>query len=131
MAPTEIDYRLDPFPGNAELARIWADAWGGPWTGDLQQMLPRSLVHAGAYDRGLLVGYVNVAWDGGGHAFLLDPTVAVGYQRRGIATELVRRVTDAARRRGAAWLHVDYEPHLQGFYEACGFTPTSAGLIKL
>ena len=31
----------------------------------------------------------------------------------------------------AAWLHVDFEPHLEGFYRACGFRPTAAGLIDL
>lgn len=131
MAGTEIAYRLDPFPTDAELARIWGPAWGEPWTGKLQDMLPRSIVHAGAYDGDRLVGYVNVAWDGGGHAFLLDPTVDVGYQRRGIARELIRRVAEAARQRGAEWLHVDYEPHLDSFYKACGFRPTAAGLIRL
>ncbi len=78
-----------------------------------------------------LIGYVNVAWDGGQHAFLLDTTVDAEFQRRGIATHLVRLVTDAARTRGATWLHVDYEPRLEPFYAACGFRPTKAGLISL
>ena len=65
------------------------------------------------------------------HAFLLDTTVDPEFQRRGIATELVQRVTEAARERGAHWLHVDYEPKLDGFYKACGFRPTAAGLIRL
>ena len=131
MASTEIVYRLDPYPTDAELARIWGTAWGEPWTGELARILPRSIVHAGAYAGGALVGYVNVAWDGAGHAFLLDTTVDPHYQRRGIATELVRRVTEAARDRGAEWLHVDYEPKLEAFYKACGFRPTLAGLIEL
>jgi hypothetical protein len=29
------------------------------------------------------------------------------------------------------WLHVDYEPHLDSFYRACGFQPTLAGLLEL
>ena len=78
-----------------------------------------------------MVGYVNVAWDGGVHAFLLDTTVDPAFQRRGIATELVRHVADAARERGAHWLHVDYEAKLDGFYKACGFKPTAAGLMRL
>ncbi len=131
MSGTEIAYRLDPFPTDAELARIWGPAWGEPWTGELGKILPRSLVHACAYDGDLLIGYVNVAWDGGGHAFLLDPTVDVTYQRRGIARELIRRVADAARDRGAECLHVDFEAKLERFYEACGFRPTLAGLIRL
>lgn len=126
-----IVYRLDPFPGDAELAAIWNAAWGQPWTGELGRILPRSLVHACAYDEARLVGYVNVAWDGGSHAFLLDPTVDVNYQRRGIARGLIRRVADAARERGAEWLHVDHEPQLGAFYRRCGFRSTHAGLIDL
>ena len=38
---------------------------------------------------GGLVAFVNVAWDGGDHAFLLDTKVAREYQRQGIATILV------------------------------------------
>ncbi len=131
MPGTDIAYRLDPFPTDAELARIWAGAWGEPWTGEIGKILSRSIVHACAYDGERLVGYVNVAWDGGSHAFLLDPTVDVDYQRRGIAEELIRRVAEAAGERGAEWLHVDYEAKLDGFYKACGFRPTLAGLIRL
>ncbi|WP_417309374.1 GNAT family N-acetyltransferase [Devosia sp.] len=110
---------------------MWRAAWGSDWHGDLAMILSRSLVHAGAYDGGRLVGYVNVAWDGGTHAFLLDTTVDPDYQRRGIATALVRMVTAAAQARGASWLHVDFEARLGPFYEACGFRPTAAGLIAL
>ncbi len=126
-----IVYRLDPFPGDAELAAIWNAAWGQPWTGDLGRILPRSLVHACAYDEARLVGYVNVATDGGGHAFLLDPLVHPDARRRGLGTKLVRRAAEIARQRGARWLHVDYELHLAPFYAGCGFRPTAAGLIRL
>jgi len=127
MRSTEIDYRLDPFPSEEELQPAWTAAWGSPWRGDLAVILARSLVHACAYAGNRLVGYVNVAWDGGVHAFLLDTTVDPAFQRRGIARELVRLVTAEARGRGAQWLHVDYEPHLSGFYESCGSAPLLRG----
>lgn len=130
-ADAEIVFRLDPFPSEEELAPLWRAAWGDAWSGDLAFILTRSLAHAAAYADDRVVGYVNVAWDGGVHAFLLDTTVDPEFQRRGIATELVRQVADAARERGAHWLHVDYEPHLEAFYAACGFRPTAAGLIAL
>nr|WP_281173670.1 GNAT family N-acetyltransferase [Deinococcus frigens] len=95
-------------------------------------MLEHSLTWITAFDGTELVGFVNVAWDGGVHAFLLDTTVHPGWARRGIGTELVRRAAAAAREHGGLeWLHVDYEPHLSGFYELCGFTPTPAGLLRL
>jgi ribosomal protein S18 acetylase RimI-like enzyme len=83
-------------------------------------------------DEGLLVGFVNVAWDGGDHAFLLDPKVRPDRRRRGIGTELVRIAARHAKDAGCEWLHVDFEDDLVAFYlDACGFTATSAGLIRL
>jgi ribosomal protein S18 acetylase RimI-like enzyme len=93
--------------------------------------LPRSLVHVGAFAGEQLVGFVNIAWDGDVHAFLLDTTVHPDFQRQGIATSLVRRAAELSRERGAEWLHVDFDPHLEGFYRGCGFKPTGAGLIDL
>lgn len=81
---------------------------------------------------GLLVGFVNVAWDGGDHAFLIDTKTRGAYQRRGIATAVVRLATERARAAGCEWLHVDFEPHLRTFYfDACGFRATDAGLVHL
>ena len=77
------------------------------------------------------VGFVNLAWDGGVHAFVLDTTVHPALRRRGIGSELVRRVAAAARERDVVWLHVDCEPHLVGFYRRCGFRHTEAGLMDL
>ena len=81
---------------------------------------------------GGLVGFVNVAWDGGDHAFLLDTKVAAEHQRQGIGTALVGHAAGHAKAAGCEWLHVDFEEHLAAFYfDACGFRPTTAGLIHL
>jgi ribosomal protein S18 acetylase RimI-like enzyme len=81
---------------------------------------------------GLLVGFVNVGWDGGDHAFLVNTKVRGDHQRRGIATQVVREAVAHSRAAGCEWLHVDFEEHLAPFYfDACGFTPTLAGLIHL
>jgi GNAT superfamily N-acetyltransferase len=79
-----------------------------------------------------LCGFVNIAWDGGVHAFILDTMVAPALRRRGFATRLVEAAAEGARSAGCDWLHVDFEPHLRTFYlEACGFEPAGAGLIAL
>jgi ribosomal protein S18 acetylase RimI-like enzyme len=79
-----------------------------------------------------LVGFVNVAWDGGVHAFVLDTIVATNARRRGIGKQLVAVVVAESRRAGCEWLHVDFDDHLRSFYfDACGFTPTNGGLIAL
>ena len=81
---------------------------------------------------GTLVGFVNVAWDGGDHAFLLDIKVRPDHQRRGIGTELVRIAIRQAKEAGCEWMEVDFDEPLAPFYfGACGFRPTPAGLVHL
>jgi GNAT superfamily N-acetyltransferase len=85
-----------------------------------------------AVDEGELVGFVNVAWDGGVHAFLLDTLVRADHRRRGIGSALVRTAVAGAQGTGCEWLHVDFEDHLRAFYlDGCGFVPTGAGLVPL
>ncbi|HKU96974.1 MAG TPA: GNAT family N-acetyltransferase [Vineibacter sp.] len=81
---------------------------------------------------GNMIGFVNVAWDGGVHAFLLDTLVASAFRRQGFAAALVQEAVQRARAAGCEWLHVDFDPHLRDFYwQRCGFRPTDAGLIAL
>jgi predicted N-acetyltransferase YhbS len=78
------------------------------------------------------VGFVNVAWDGGDHAFLLDTKTRGDHQRRGIASRVVRLAAHHANLAGCEWLHVDFDDGLSAFYfDACGFHSTAAGLIHL
>ena len=79
-----------------------------------------------------LVGFANVVWDGLVHAWIQDVMVATVARRHGIGQRLVRVAADGARAAGCEWLHVDFEDDLRSFYvEACGFTPTNAGLLRL
>lgn len=79
-----------------------------------------------------LIGFVNVAWDGGVHAFVLDTMITTALRRRGLATDLIKEAIKRAREAGCEWLHVDFDRHLRSFYlDACGFSPTNAGLIPL
>jgi GNAT superfamily N-acetyltransferase len=106
---------------------------GQPVAGWWDQIRPYSLGWMTArLGSGALAGFVNVAWDGGDHAFLLDTKVAGDHQRQGIATVLVGHAARHAKAAGCEWLHVDFEEHLAPFYlDACGFRPTAAGLIHL
>jgi GNAT superfamily N-acetyltransferase len=81
---------------------------------------------------GILVGFVNVAWDGGVHAFLLDTLITTTLRRQGFGIRLVEEAVRQVKTTGCEWLHVDFEPHLKVFYlEACGFRSTDAGVIRL
>jgi GNAT superfamily N-acetyltransferase len=126
-----IRIAVDPPLAGNQLDALWRSAWDAPAGDYATHVLPRSLAYLGAFDGDRLVGFVNVAWDGGVHAFLLDTCVHADFRRRGIAARLVRAAVRAAAGRGAEWLHVDFEPHLEAFYRGCGFRPTAAGLIAL
>jgi GNAT superfamily N-acetyltransferase len=120
--------------GNDELNALHAEAFGHAvlaedWWGQVGR---HSLGWVCLRCTGRLIGFVNVAWDGGVHAFLLDTMVAQDQRRQGHAARLVRFAAEKAKEAGCEWLHVDFEPHLRSFYlEACGFRPAMAGLIAL
>ena len=79
-----------------------------------------------------LVGFVNVLWDGLVHAWLQDTMVAASARGRGVGTALVDRAREGAKAAGCGYLHVDFDEDLGAFYfGACGFRPTTAGLIEL
>jgi ribosomal protein S18 acetylase RimI-like enzyme len=118
-------------PADTELREFWHAAWGDPGPADFGAVLSRSLAYLCARDGERLVGFVNVAWDGGKHASIFDTAVHPGYRHRGIGTRLIKEAIAVAREGGAQWLHVDFEPHLADFYRTCGFRPTAAGLIEL
>jgi GNAT superfamily N-acetyltransferase len=121
---------------NAELNELHAEAfetrvydeaeWN--WTEQVQH----SLGWVVARDDAGLVGFVNVVWDGLVHAWIQDTMVAGSARHRGVGTELVAVAVTESRSAGCEWLHVDFDDHLRPFYfDACGFTPTNAGLIEL
>jgi len=126
-----VEYKIGPNVADRELNELFACAWENHVEREFGPVLERSLTYVCAFDGTRLVGFVNVAWDGGVHGFILDTTVHRGYQRRGIGTELVRQAAKVAAQRGLEWLHVDYEPRLQAFYRGCGFKKTEAGLLRL
>ncbi|MGO2037088.1 MAG: GNAT family N-acetyltransferase [Brevibacterium sp.] len=131
----DVDFRVR-FPIEDEcLSRLHARAFGHkyagarPWSDRLQR---HSLTWIGAFIDDDLVGFVHACWDGGTHSFLLDTAVNPGHQGRGIGRLLVQSLVAEVRTAGCEWLHVDYEPHLDGFYrKACGFRRTEAGLLDL
>ena len=128
---SEIVIRISPAVTNNALNDLFATAWDNHVSSDFEPILSRSLLYVCAYADEGLVGYVNVAWDGGIHGFILDTTVHADYQRQGIGRKVVEAAIAASRAKGIEWLHVDYEPHLDTFYKDCGFRHTAAGLLNL
>lgn len=135
MSVTGVDYTWRGAFADAEVEALHAEGFGHPpaaaggWWARVNR---HSLGWVCARDGGTLAGFVNVAWDGGTHAFVLDTVVAATAQRRGVGTGLVAAAVRGARAGGCEWLHVDFEDHLRAFYlTSCGFTATGAGLVRL
>jgi N-acetylglutamate synthase-like GNAT family acetyltransferase len=134
MRPVTITYEWRGDFDNAAVNALHAEAFGHAQVPiDWRTRVHRhSLGWVCAREDSRVVGFVNVAWDGGVHAFVLDTMVAQDMRKTGVGTELVATVARSARAANCEWLHVDFEEHLRPFYfDACGFRPTDAGLIAL
>ena len=125
------EIQREPPLGNEELNALFRAAWSRHRERDFGKALAHSLAYFAVRDTGSVIGFVNVAWDGDAHAFVLDVTVHPEYQRRGIGTGLLREAAQAAAERGCEWLHVDFEAELEPFYRTAGYRPTAAGLLHL
>jgi GNAT superfamily N-acetyltransferase len=132
---TDIEYRWRGDISDDDLVKLTESYGGHSEAGWWDRICPHSLGWVTAYlTDGTPIGFVNVAWDGGDHAFLIDTKVRPEYQRRGIGTELVKLAALHAKRAGCEWMEVDFEDkeRLAAFYfDACGFRPTNAGLLHL
>jgi GNAT superfamily N-acetyltransferase len=132
--PEGVDIRWRAAATDQELLTLTESHGGRAVPGWWDRVSPHSLGWVTARDsNGALVGFVNLAWDGGDHAFLLDPKTRPDYQRRGVGTAVVKLAMEGAKAAGCEWLHVDCTRDLGHFYfDACGFEPPeAAGLINL
>lgn len=131
ISDKKVVYRVSPNISDEEMNALRDASRPDHIPQQFAPVLERSLAYVTAHDGDRLIGFVNVAWDGGEHAFLLDTLVHPEFRHRGIGTELVNRAVSETCRRDIKWIHVDFEPHLRGFYADCEFRPTEAGLIRL
>jgi ribosomal protein S18 acetylase RimI-like enzyme len=133
VTPARASFEWRGDLSDAEMVDLVDSHGGRAEAGWWDRIRPHSLGWVVARDdEGTVVGFVNVAWDGGDHAVLLDTKTRGTHQRHGIGTELVRIAATHAAEAGCEWLHVDFDADLEPFYfAACGFRPTKDGLIRL
>ena len=130
MTGTEVRYdRRRPLIA-ADLEALFEVAWGVPKP-NYKEVLEHSFTWVTAHSGSELIGFVNIASDGGVHFFLLDTAVHPDWQHRGVGRRLVEEAITACTGRGE-WLHVDApEELMDSLYIPCGFKPTPAGVINL
>jgi ribosomal protein S18 acetylase RimI-like enzyme len=117
---------------DGEMVELVASHGGTPVPGWWDRIRPHSLGWVTARAGAAVVGFVNVAWDGGDHAFLIDTKTRGDRQHQGIGTMVVRAAVERAQAAGCEWLHVDFRPELRPFYvDACGFRESDAGVVHL
>jgi GNAT superfamily N-acetyltransferase len=130
-----ITYRWRDDVVNVELNHLHAEVFGTEGSEARDWYAALSVLSLGwvtARDEGHLIGFVNVVWDGLVHAWIQDTMVSDAFRSQGVGTQLVHMAREHAKSVGCQWLHVDFDDSLGEFYyDACGFSPTSAGLIPL
>ncbi|UVD79385.1 GNAT family N-acetyltransferase [Myroides albus] len=123
-----INASLDINALNSFMGKVWKDHM---WI-DYNQVLSRSLSYITAHWGNEIIGFINIAWDGNKHAFLLDTSVDPNFRNKGIGKELVVKAISACKANSIEWIHVDYEEKYENFYRQCGFVQrTSASLLHL
>jgi ribosomal protein S18 acetylase RimI-like enzyme len=126
-----VSLHTSPPVSDEALNELFSAVWSAHVRRSFRTVLSRSLLYVCAYKHETLVGFVNVAWDGGQHAFILDTCVHSEHCHQGIGKALVRKAVEDASQRGVTWLHVDYEPQFLSFYQACGFRQSNAGVLRV
>ena len=96
----------------------------------------RILQHSLAYftirdDQNRLIGYCNLAWDGGRHASLFDLNIHPDFRHQGLAIKMIQQVKQVAIDNNIRFFHVDFDPTLEPLYKKAGFDMISAGLMLL
>ncbi|HET7572581.1 MAG TPA: GNAT family N-acetyltransferase [Gaiellaceae bacterium] len=122
-----IEYR-DTVDGidAAHLAGFFA-GWPDPPSRERHlDLLRRSTHRVLALDRGQVVGFVTAVSDGVLSAYVPLLEVLPGYQRRGIGTELMRRVL--AKLEGLYMVDLSCDAELEPFYRRLGMLTLDRGM---
>ena len=92
----ELQYLINSPVTSRQLNDLFAASWEGHQWRDFEPVLWRtvlwrSLGYICAWRGDELIGFVNLAWDGGIHAFILDTTVHPNVRRGGVGRPFATR----------------------------------------
>ena len=85
---TGVEYEWRGAISNTEMVALVDFQGGNSQAGWWNRVRPHSLGWVVAPVDDNIVGFVNVAWDGGDHAFLIDTKVRRDMQRRGVGSRV-------------------------------------------
>ena len=127
---TPSDERL--FPEIAALYRAmgwWGDAPDDPAA--VGRLIRGSHAFLVALDGGAVVGIGRALSDRESDAYLQDVAVRPDHRRRGIATEIARRLVARLEDDGLRWIGVVAEPEAAALYRRLGFAPMPGAVAML
>ena len=130
MEQTEVDIRLVtalPETARRELAGLYCLA-GFTDEGDnpalwLDAVVAGSLLAAGVFRSGQLIGFGRALGDGVSDAYLQDIVIDPAFRGQGLGSRLVRFLVAELRKTGTGWIGIIAVPGKEEFYRRLGFTP--------
>ena len=95
------------------------------------KILNQSLTWVTAHQNDELIGWINVAWDGFVHAFLVDRT-AVNDELGALRRELVKQAVEAIRRNHptVSKIHLDCREEEVAEFVPIGLQPLPGGIVR-
>lgn len=95
----------------------------------LNTIIGNTYASAACFDGSRLVGFVDVISDGVDDALIRNLLVDPGYQRQGVALQLLQIVIEMTRADKIKTVNVLFEPELEALYSKAGFKIIRGGII--
>ena len=89
-----------------------------------------SYYHIAVYEKEVLIGYIDCVSNGVTDAYIQDLMVHPDYQRRGVGTDLMKKMIDYLKKKHIYMISVVFEEKLKPFYEKFGFFSMLCGQME-
>lgn len=99
--PDKLKYLVNPAISNDKLNELFVQSWHAHTDMDFESIHLHSLACVVSYNNDEPIGYINIAWDGYIHAFLLNTTVHPDWRLKGIGQALVQKAAAIAKKRSS------------------------------
>ena len=133
---TDIQYCKQPPDRKAYFALFETTGWNAKYQAtsvDLARTIKNSWYTLSAYDEGQLVGFGRIVCDGVMHAMIFDLIVHPRHQRRGIGSEILKRLLLVCRENNITDVQLFAASGMAPFYAQHGFShrPSDAPGMEL
>lgn len=126
-----VEWRVREQVPNEALCTLFSKAYNIDLSLDFNPILDKSLTWLTAWRDGSLVGFINAAWDGFKHAFLVDRTALTDEPE--VRNQLILTMLDTIARDHPSVdkVHLDCDPGEVSVLESRGLQQMPAGIVFL